>query len=106
MLGITQTKLFEFFWRQFMTDLNITPPQRTKRIKKGEKLRSAEKVERIPVKVIPSENILRKPESESPLHQKYKQLKIFSAKISCPRFAKKLLAQISVNVLVMALRHS
>ena len=44
-----------------MTDLNIAPPQRTKRIKKGEKLRSAEKVERIPVKVIPSENILRKP---------------------------------------------
>lgn len=45
-----------------MTDLNIAPPQRTKRIKKGEKLRNAEKVERIPVKVIPSENILRKPE--------------------------------------------
>ncbi|MAD58467.1 MAG: lipoyl synthase [Porticoccus sp.] len=45
-----------------MTDLNMTPPQRTRRIKKGEKLRSAEKVERIPVKVIPSETFLRKPE--------------------------------------------
>ena len=79
-----------------MTDLNITPPQRTKRIKKGEKLRSAEKVERIPVKVIPSENILRKPE--------WMRIRVSpSPKVQA---IKNILRKISVNVLVMALRHS
>lgn len=38
------------------------PPQRTRRLQKGEKLRSADKVERIPVKVIPTHQIQRKPE--------------------------------------------
>ena len=63
-----------------MTDLNVAPPQRTRRIKQGEKLRSAEKVERIPVKVIPTENFLRKPEwmrirvSSSPKVQEIKSI--------------------------------
>ena len=63
-----------------MTDLNVAPPQRTRRIKQGEKLRSAEKVERIPVKVIPTENYLRKPEwmrirvSSSPKVQEIKSI--------------------------------
>ncbi len=38
------------------------PPKRTRRLQKGEKLRSADKVERIPVKVIPTNMIQRKPE--------------------------------------------
>jgi len=38
------------------------PPQRTRRLQKGEKLRSADKVERIPLKVIPTNMIQRKPE--------------------------------------------
>ncbi|MBT3671485.1 MAG: lipoyl synthase [Porticoccaceae bacterium] len=41
---------------------NTAPPQRTRRLQKGEKLRSADKVERIPVKVIPTNTIQRKPE--------------------------------------------
>ena len=63
-----------------MTDLNAVPPKRTRRIKQGEKLRSAEKVERIPVKVIPSETILRKPDwmririSSSPKVQEIKNI--------------------------------
>ena len=63
-----------------MIDLNVAPPQRTRRIKQGEKLRSAEKVERIPVKVIPTENYLRKPEwmrirvSSSPKVQEIKSI--------------------------------
>ncbi|MDB9970217.1 lipoyl synthase [Porticoccaceae bacterium] len=40
----------------------VTPPQRTRRLQQGEKLRSADKVERIPVKVIPTVDIQRKPE--------------------------------------------
>jgi lipoic acid synthetase len=63
-----------------MTDLNAVPPKRTRRIKQGEKLRSAEKVERIPVKVIPTETILRKPDwmririSSSPKVQEIKNI--------------------------------
>ena len=38
------------------------PVKRTRRIKKGEKLRDADKVERIPVKVIASDSLLRKPD--------------------------------------------
>ncbi|MCS5594453.1 MAG: lipoyl synthase [Porticoccaceae bacterium] len=41
---------------------DTVPPQRTRRLQKGEKLRSADKVERIPVKVIPTNIIQRKPE--------------------------------------------
>lgn len=38
------------------------PVQRTRRLRKGEKLRDGDKVERIPVKVIASDDILRKPD--------------------------------------------
>ena len=37
------------------------PVKRTRRLRQGEKLRSADKVERIPIKVIPNETYLRKP---------------------------------------------
>ena len=56
------------------------PPKRSKRLQAGEKLRSADKVERIPVKVIPTEQVLRKPEwmrirvSSSPRVQEIKQI--------------------------------
>ena len=43
------------------TDL-INPPKRTRRLKQGEKLRSADKVERIPVKVIATTEVKKKPE--------------------------------------------
>lgn len=43
-----------------MTD--STPVKRTRRIAQGEKLRDADKVERIPVKVIASDHTLRKPD--------------------------------------------
>ena len=45
-----------------MSTESVTPPKRTRRLQQGEKLRSADKVERIPVKVIPTETIQRKPE--------------------------------------------
>lgn len=45
-----------------MTDSSAVPVKRTRRIEKGEKLRDADKVERIPVKVIPTEEVLRKPD--------------------------------------------
>ena len=45
-----------------MTQETVTPPQRTRRLQQGEKLRSADIVERIPVKVIPTTDLLRKPE--------------------------------------------
>jgi lipoic acid synthetase len=63
-----------------MTDSNVVPPKRTRRIKQGEKLRSADKVERIPVKVIPTEDIQRKPDwmririSSSPRVQEIKDI--------------------------------
>ncbi len=40
---------------------DMEPVKRTRRLKEGEKLRDADKVERIPVKVIPTTEILRKP---------------------------------------------
>ena len=39
-----------------------SPPKRTRRLKTGEKLRSADKVERIPVKIIPTLDVIRKPD--------------------------------------------
>ena len=63
-----------------MIDANTVPPKRTRRIKQGEKLRSADKVERIPVKVIPAEEIQRKPDwmririSSSPKIQEIKDI--------------------------------
>ncbi|WP_461517811.1 lipoyl synthase [Porticoccus sp.] len=63
-----------------MTDSKVVPPQRTRRIQQGEKLRSADKVERIPVKVIPTEEVQRKPDwmrirvSSSPRVQEIKSI--------------------------------
>ena len=63
-----------------MSTESVTPPKRTRRLQQGEKLRSADKVERIPVKVIPTETIQRKPEwmrirlSASPKVQKIKDI--------------------------------
>ena len=45
-----------------MKDLPTAPERRTVRHKQGEKLRDADKVERIPVKVIATDNLLRKPD--------------------------------------------
>ncbi len=42
--------------------VDIAIPKRTKRHKQGEKLRDADKVERIPVKVIATDQMLRKPD--------------------------------------------
>ena len=39
----------------------LIPPKRTRRLQQGEKLRDADKVERIPVKVIPTTELPRKP---------------------------------------------
>ena len=44
------------------TPSELVPVKRTERLKQGEKLRDADKVERIPVKVIPTREILRKPD--------------------------------------------
>ena len=44
-----------------MNTKTVTPPQRSARLKQGEKHRDAKKVERIPVKVVPSTEIVRKP---------------------------------------------
>jgi lipoic acid synthetase len=63
-----------------MSSESVTPPQRTRRLQQGEKLRSADKVERIPVKVIPTTEIQRKPEwmrirlSTSPRVQQIKNI--------------------------------
>ena len=63
-----------------MIETNVAPPKRTRRIKQGEKLRSADKVERIPVKVIPTVEIQRKPDwmririSSSPRVQEIKDI--------------------------------
>ena len=63
-----------------MSTESVTPPKRTRRLQQGEKLRSADKVERIPVKVIPTETIQRKPEwmrirlSASPKVQQIKNI--------------------------------
>ncbi|TQV68257.1 lipoyl synthase [Exilibacterium tricleocarpae] len=40
----------------------LSPVKRTRRHQRGEKLRDGDKVERIPVKVIPTEDLLRKPD--------------------------------------------
>lgn len=45
-----------------MSETELVPVKRTRRIQQGEKLRSADKVERIPVKVIPTAEVQRKPE--------------------------------------------
>jgi len=45
-----------------MTSDLVNPPKRTRRLQQGEKLRSADKVERIPVKVISTTEVKRKPE--------------------------------------------
>jgi len=45
-----------------MSGPELIPVKRTKRHKQGEKLRDGEKVERIPVKVIPTQEVQRKPD--------------------------------------------
>ncbi len=45
-----------------MKEIDVVPAQRTRRLRQGEKLRSADKVERIPVKVIATEATPRKPD--------------------------------------------
>ncbi len=63
-----------------MSDFDLTPPRRTRRLQQGEKLRDRDKVERIPVKVIPAAELQRKPEwmririSSSPKVQEIKQI--------------------------------
>ncbi len=42
--------------------MSETPPSRPKRIETGEKLRGADKVARIPVKIVPTETLPRKPD--------------------------------------------
>ena len=44
-----------------MKEIDQIPVKRSRRLREGEKLRSADKVARIPVKVIPTETYLRKP---------------------------------------------
>lgn len=41
---------------------DLVPVKRTRRLQQGEKLRDGDKVERIPVKVIASDTVLRKPD--------------------------------------------
>jgi len=63
-----------------MTTSDLKPVKRTRRAEAGEKLRGAEKVEKIPVKVIPVEDVQRKPEwlririSSSPRVDRIKQI--------------------------------
>ena len=59
---------------------DVLPVKRTRRLAQGEKLRDADKVERIPVKVIASDQVLRKPDwirirvSASPEVQRIKNI--------------------------------
>lgn len=76
------------------------PIKRTRRLQQGEKLRSADKVERIPVKVIATENYLRKPPwlkiriSSSPKVQRIKdilrehKLSTVCEEASCPNLSE------------------
>ncbi|WP_096085410.1 lipoyl synthase [Agaribacterium haliotis] len=63
-----------------MSEESSVPVKRTRRLKQGEKLRDADKVERIPVKVIASDELLRKPDwirirvSTSPEVERIKKL--------------------------------
>jgi lipoic acid synthetase len=45
-----------------MNEKELIPVKRTQRYRQGEKLRDGAKVERIPVKVIASDSLLRKPD--------------------------------------------
>ncbi len=81
-------------------DLPQPPMKRTRRLRQGEKLRGADKVERIPVKVIPTENYLRKPPwlkiriSSSPQVQRIRdilrehQLSTVCEEASCPNLSE------------------
>jgi lipoic acid synthetase len=63
-----------------MAEDNLVPVKRTRRLQQGEKLRDSNKVERIPVKVIASDDLLRKPDwirirvSASPEVERIKKL--------------------------------
>lgn len=81
-------------------DPSHPPVKRTRRLQQGEKLRSADKVERIPVKVIATENYLRKPSwlkiriSSSPKVQRIKdilrehKLSTVCEEASCPNLSE------------------
>lgn len=81
-------------------DVSLAPVKRTRRLLQGEKLRNADKVERIPVKVIASENYLRKPPwlkirvSSSPQVQRIKdilrqhKLSTVCEEASCPNLSE------------------
>ncbi len=63
-----------------MSKTDFTPPRRSRRLQQGEKLRDGDKVERIPVKVVATDELLRKPEwmririSSSPKVQEIKNI--------------------------------
>ena len=83
-----------------MKDLPTAPVRRTTRHQQGEKLRDADKVERIPVKVIATDEVLRKPEwirvrlSASPDVERIKKilrknnLSSVCEEASCPNLAE------------------
>lgn len=76
------------------------PPARTRRLKQGEKLRDGDKVERIPVKVLPTESFRKKPDwirvriSGSPEVERIKQvlrknkLSTVCEEASCPNLSE------------------
>ena len=82
------------------SDTSRPPVKRTRRLQQGEKLRSADKVERIPVKVIATESYLRKPPwlkiriSSSPKVQRIKdilrqhKLSTVCEEASCPNLSE------------------
>lgn len=79
---------------------DIIPPKRTRRLVQGEKLRSGDKVEKIPVKVIPTQSFQRKPDwlkvriSASPEVQRIKailrknKLSTVCEEASCPNLSE------------------
>lgn len=83
-----------------MTTTDLDPVKRTRRTAAGEKLRGADKVEKIPVKVIPANEIQRKPEwlkirlSSSPKVEKIKgilrknRLATVCEEASCPNLSE------------------
>lgn len=76
------------------------PPERTRRLKQGEKLRDGDKLERIPVKVLPTEKFQKKPDwiririSNSPEVERIKQvlrknrLSTVCEEASCPNLSE------------------
>lgn len=76
--------------------------------KRGIKLKGADKTARIPIKVVPLEQKLKKPEwirAKLP-GKKFFEIKIFFANKKCIPCAKKHLVQISANALPRVRPHS